>query len=197
MEFLHKNLDESNEILISEFLKNIEEIENLIKYNYNEILFCLQKCIDESIDRIKILQKKGLKKSIKYISFSILLSSLLTENYSLGINFYDETFYLDEVEVFSEWKIKYISNFVNNSIQMVEKNLNSKNIPFEQGYLLDLKQSQGLIYTLVWSILLKQFIPVVLKNIERSDFMNHEVVEITFGLYMEKQTLIYKWEINK
>lgn len=197
MEFLHKNLDESNEILISEFLKNIEEIENLIKYNYDEILFCLQKCIDESIDRIKILQKKGLKKSIKYISFSILLSSLLTENYSLGINFYDETFYLDEVEVFSEWKIKYISNFVNNSIQMVEKNLNSKNIPFEQGYLLDLKQSQGLIYTLVWSILLKQFIPVVLKNIERSDFMNHEVVEITFGLYMEKQTLIYKWEINK
>ncbi len=197
MEFLHKNLDESNEILISEFLKNIEEIENLIKYNYDEILFCLQKCIDESIDRIKILQKKGLKKSIKYISFSILLSSLLTENYSLGINFYDETFYLDEVEVFSEWKIKYISNFVNNSIQMVEKNLNSKNIPFEQGYLLDLKQSQGLIYTLVWSILLKQLIPVVLKNIERSDFMNHEVVEITFGLYMEKQTLIYKWEINK
>lgn len=197
MEFLHKNLDESNEILISEFLKNIEEIENLIKYNYDEILFCLQKCIDESVDRIKILQKKGLKKSIKYISFSILLSSLLTENYSLGINFYDETFYLDEVEVFSEWKIKYISNFVNNSIQMVEKNLNSKNIPFEQGYLLDLKQSQGLIYTLVWSILLKQFIPVVLKNIERSDFMNHEVVEITFGLYMEKQTLIYKWEINK
>lgn len=192
MEFLHKNLDESNEILISEFLKNIEEIENLIKYNYDEILFCLQKCIDESVDRIKILQKKGLKKSIKYISFSILLSSLLTENYSLGINFYDETFYLDEVEVFSEWKIKYISNFVNNSIQMVEKNLNSKNIPFEQGYLLDLKQSQGLIYTLVWSILLKQFIPVVLKNIERSDFMNHEVVEITFGLYMEKQTLIYK-----
>lgn len=197
MEFLHKNLDESNEILISEFLKNIEEIENLIKYNYDGILFCLQKCIDESVDRIKILQKKGLKKSIKYISFSILLSSLLTENYSLGINFYDETFYLDEVEVFSEWKIKYISNFVNNSIQMVEKNLNSKNIPFEQGYLLDLKQSQGLIYTLVWSILLKQFIPVVLKNIERSDFMNHEVVEITFGLYMEKQTLIYKWEINK
>ena len=197
MEFLHKNLDESNEILISEFLKNIEEIENLIKYNYDEILFCLQKCIDESVDRIKILQKKGLKKSIKYISFSILLSSLLTENYSLGINFYDETFYLDEVEVFSEWKIKYISNFVNNSIQMVEKNLNSKNIPFEQGYLLDLKQSQGLIYTLVWSILLKQLIPVVLKNIERSDFMNHEVVEITFGLYMEKQTLIYKWEINK
>lgn len=197
MEFLHKNLDESNEILISEFLKNIEEIENLIKYNYDEILFCLQKCIDESIDRIKILQKKGLKKSIKYISFSILLSSLLTENYSLGINFYDETFYLDEVEVFSEWKIKYISNFVNNSIQMVEKNLNSKNIPFEQGYLLDLKQSQGLIYTLVWSILLKQLIPVVLKNIERSDFMNHEVVEITFGLYMEKQTLIYKWEINE
>ena len=197
MEFLHKNLDESNEILISEFLKNIEEIENLIKYNYDEILFCLQKCIDESVDRIKILQKKGLKKSIKYISFSILLSSLLTENYSLGINFYDETFYLDEVEVFSEWKIKYISNFVNNSIQMVEKNLNSKNIPFEQGYLLDLKQSKGLIYTLVWSILLKQFIPVVLKNIERSDFMNHEVVEITFGLYMEKQTLIYKWEINK
>lgn len=197
MEFLHKNLDESNEILISEFLKNIEEIENLIKYNYDEILFCLQKCIDESIDRIKILQKKGLKKSIKYISFSILLSSLLTENYSLGINFYDETFYLDEVKVFSEWKIKYISNFVNNSIQMVEKNLNSKNIPFEQGYLLDLKQSQGLIYTLVWSILLKQLIPVVLKNIERSDFMNHEVVEITFGLYMEKQTLIYKWEINE
>lgn len=197
MEFLHKNFDESNEILISEFLKNIEEIENLIKYNYDEILFCLQKCIDESVDRIKILQKKGLKKSIKYISFSILLSSLLTENYSLGINFYDETFYLDEVKVFSEWKIKYISNFVNNSIQMVEKNLNSKNIPFEQGYLLDLKQSQGLIYTLVWSILLKQFIPVVLKNIERSDFMNHEVVEITFGLYMEKQTLIYKWEINK
>lgn len=197
MEFLHKNFDESNEILISEFLKNIEEIENLIKYNYDEILFCLQKCIDESVDRIKILQKKGLKKSIKYISFSILLSSLLTENYSLGINFYDETFYLDEVKVFSEWKIKYISNFVNNSIQMVEKNLNSKNIPFEQGYLLDLKQSQGLIYTLVWSILLKQLIPVVLKNIERSDFMNHEVVEITFGLYMEKQTLIYKWEINK
>lgn len=197
MEFLHKNLDESNEILISEFLKNIEEIENLIKYNYDEILFCLQKCIDESIDRIKILQKKGLKKSIKYISFSILLSSLLTENYSLGINFYDETFYLDEVEVFSEWKIKYISNFVNNSIQMVEKNLNSKNIPFEQGYLLDLKQSQGLIYTLVWSILLKQLIPVVLKNIERSDFMNHEIIEITSGLYMEKQTLIYKWEINK
>lgn len=197
MEFLHKNLDESNEILISEFLKNIEEIENLIKYNYDEILFCLQKCIDESVDRIKILQKKGLKKSIKYISFSILLSSLLTENYSLGINFYDETFYLDEVEVFSEWKIKYISNFVNNSIQMVEKNLNSKNIPFEQGYLLDLKQSQGLIYTLVWSILLKQLIPVVLKNIEKSDFMNHEVVEITFGLYMEKQTLIYKWEINE
>ena len=197
MEFLHKNLDESNEILISEFLKNIEEIENLIKYNYDEILFCLQKCIDESVDRIKILQKKGLKKSIKYISFSILLSSLLTENYSLGINFYDETFYLDEVEVFSEWKIKYISNFVNNSIQMVEKNLNSKNIPFEQGYLLDLKQSQGLIYTLVWSILLKQLIPVVLKNIERSDFMNHEIIEITSGLYMEKQTLIYKWEINK
>ena len=65
MEFLHKNLDESNEILISEFLKNIEEIENLIKYNYDEILFCLQKCIDESVDRIKILQKKGLKKSIK------------------------------------------------------------------------------------------------------------------------------------
>lgn len=68
------------------------------------------------------------------------------------------------------------------------------NIPSEKSYIFELKQNQLFIYALVWGVLLKYFIADVLKNVDKSEFLMSEI-DVTFGLYMEKQTIIYKWRV--
>lgn len=187
-------LIEINEILVNDVLKNIDKLIYLIENNYNDVLLSLQESINYGITQMQNLKNEGINESIRYISFSILFTSLLIEKPSLGINFYGENFYLSEIPIFSEWELKYILHFIDNSIENIKHKLKRINIPSEKSYIFELKQNQLFIYALVWGVLLKYFIADVLKNVDKSEFLMSEI-DVTFGLYMEKQTIIYKWRV--
>ena len=93
-------LIEINEILVNDVLKNIDKLIYLIENNYNDVLLSLQESINYGITQMQNLKNEGINESIRYISFSILFTSLLIEKPSLGINFYGENFYLSGIPIF-------------------------------------------------------------------------------------------------
>lgn len=190
MKIIDRDLEK---LAIEKFLDNIKTIEELMQNNYGELVNTLKNSINKSIKYTQILQSKGLKNQIKYISFSILLSSLLTGDYSLGINFYDEMFYLDEVDVFSEWKLPYIYNFVEDSNEMLISNLNTRGKYLNQNYIFEWKQNQALAYISMMLPEIRNLIVETLNQIDKNEFLSCEIIEVTLGLYMEEQTVFYKW----
>lgn len=195
MSRLDKYLESVSEILKNEFSNNIERLVEQFDENGAELelQIAMQTIIDRAIKQQKI-EEKG---TISYISFSMLLSSLQTENYSFGINLYDETFFIDEIDTFIEWKLGYLSTFIDSDIEVARKHLLKGFIGIVESDILEIKHIHALNYMLVGVEFLKSKIQSIIENLETIELKTTEIIKVTYGLYMEKQGPLYNWEVRK
>ena len=191
MSRLEMLLESGAEVLRNEFSRNLNEVvENL---DTAKLSVALQTAIDNAI----LSQHHEQKGIITYISFSALLSSILTQQYSFGINFYDEQFFVDAIDVFSEWNVKEIAPFIESDIEVVKKQLQKEFVGVCESELLEIKHQHALAYLLVCGHFLESKLAFVLKNLQLANLKTAQTVIVTLGLYMEKQTTIYRFEVGK
>lgn len=182
------------DILSEGFSKNIKRLEDLLKND--EMRTHLQQSLQKGLDQAAFLQKDGGKGSIGYVSFSLLLSSIISENYSFYINLYDKNFYLDEADACSEWHLRQVAQFVDSDLAEAESYLRRKQLPFSAGDFVEVKQAQAILYSLPYVPWLQTNMESIVEKLDIQNLECQNQVEITFGLYMESQEKIYSWEVK-
>ncbi len=191
-----QNINQLNTDLGHMFEHNMLDLQRVIRQKKedwsSELLDVFNKCFM----KLSIKQQKNIKGKLKYISFSILLTSILTEKYSLGVNFYDEKFYLDESNIFDEFKLKYIYDYASKDIQEIKMWLRKSQLPYNEGELFEIKKIIILSYVAVWVKELQDKIIQCLNKLDREDVGLYEKIDITFGSYLEKQVILCTWEVE-
>lgn len=190
------NLMRMNIELKDTFENNILNLQSIIQKNKREWTLALTEKFQQNFFRAEKKKDKNKKGKLRYITFSVLLTSILTGKYSLGINFYDEKFYLDEAEVFGEFELDYISDFVSKDMEAIKTWLRNKQILYNESDLFEMKKVLALNYTTVW---VKELKDEILCCLNKSEF-NHEnladKINVTFGSYLEKQASLFIWEVG-
>lgn len=195
MDIDDKNIKQLNIDLKDTFEKNMSKIKILIRQSKVEWSSDLLKLFNKCFVDTSMKQKKENKGDLRYISFSVLLTSILTGKYSLGVGFYDEKFYLDEANVFNELLLKYISDFVDKDIEAIKMWFRKKQQPFSENDLFEMKKVLVLNYIAIWVKELKDEIIYCLNKVKTEDVKLSEKIDITFGSYMEKQAILLVWEV--
>ena len=176
------------------YVRSIASLEkNDIDILIDELTITFQKLVNKSI----ILQNEGKKNAIKYISLSILLSSIASQNYSLGINLYDESLLLDDVEIFTEWNIKDYFTELDADIINAERILEKRFIRIKKYEMLELRHKYSFDYYGIFLEAMTFILPLALDKVDCSKLNCAEKIVVTSGLYMESQEIIYTWEVVK
>ena len=155
--------------------------------------------MQEGIDQAVQMQEAGKKEKIKYISLSILLSSILPQDYIIGIDLYDKNFYLDEQTVFSEIEIELVKKLIKQYVETDIKNLKiyhrQEKINYPENEYIEIMKMQSMTYMLLYMKWTTENIQKAVKQLAIKNMQTEETVDITYGLYLEKQENIYKWEM--
>lgn len=199
LEQIKEDILKTTNFLSEAYLDNYQKLENKFKEKEKRIIGQVVLAMQEGIDQAVQMQQAGKKEKIKYISLSILLSSILTQEYSIGIDFYDKNFYLDEETVFTEIKIDLVKELINQYVEKDIKNLKiyqrqEKTNYTENGYI-EIRKLQSMTYMLLYMKCIIENIQKAVKQLEIKNMQTEGTVDITYGLYLEKQEKIYQWEV--
>ncbi|MFI3212249.1 MAG: hypothetical protein R3Y24_02810 [Eubacteriales bacterium] len=172
-----------------------KHIINLINTDLESLVEELTATLQSLIDKASYLQKENKKNKICFISFSILLSSIIQDEYSYGINLYDENFLVDDNEVFLEWNIKKIFRDLKQDLVQSKKILQKKFIKIKDYELIEIKHKYIVNNYAIFQEFLVFLIPLTLEKVDISQLTCSNEILFTSGLYMDKQAEFYKWEI--
>ncbi len=192
----YQDMNKMNIDLGHTFEKNMFELQSVIKRSKVEWSLELIEIFNKCFTRLSAKQENNIKGKLKYISFSVLLTSILTEKYSLGINFYDEKFYLDEANVFEEFILKHILDYVSKDMEEIKMWFRKKILPYNEGELFEMKKILVLSYIATWVKELQDEIIQCLNKSDKKDVQLYEKIDITFGSYLEKQVVVCTWEVE-
>lgn len=196
---IEEEILKTTNFLSKAYLDNYQKLENKFKENEKEIIGQIGLSMQEGIDQAVQMQEAGKKEKIKYISLSILLSSILTQDYIIGIDFYDKNFYLDEQTVFSEIEIELVKKLIKQYVETDIKNLKiyhrQEKINYPENEYIEIMKMQSMTYMLLYMKWTTENIQKAVKQLAIKNMQTEETVDITYGLYLEKQENIYKWEM--
>lgn len=131
-------------------------------------------------------------KTVRYITVSILYSSIVTGNYKLQVAFMNDDFYLDEDPVHVYWAPLFIFGQIDDDMQFFRRKA-SEEVPGIKEYEVDTIRKQYILnhYFLVMLLLKELFPPIVGEMIREYDCIDDNVV-VLFGRYMEKAFPLYQ-----
>lgn len=199
LEQIKEDILKTTNFLSEAYLDNYQKLENKFKENEKRIIGQVVLAMQEGIDQVVQMQQAGKKEKIKYISLSILLSSILTQEYSIGIDFYDKNFYLDEETVFTEIKIDLVKELINQYVEKDIKNLKiyqrQEKSNYPENEYIEIRKLQSMTYMLLYMKCIIENIQKAVKQLEIKNMQTEGTVDITYGLYLEKQEKIYQWEV--
>ena len=191
LEQIEEDILKTTNFLSEAYLDNYQKLENKFKENEKRIIGQVVLAMQEGIDQAVQMQQAGKKEKIKYISLSILLSSILTQEYSIGIDFYDKNFYLDEETVFTEIKIDLVKELINQYVEKDIKNLKiyqrQEKINYPENEYIEIRKLQSMTYMLLYMKCIIENIQKAVKQLEIKNMQTEETVDITYGLY--------QWEV--
>ncbi len=191
-----QNINQLNTDLEDIFEQNMFDLQSVIRQKKAEWSLELLEVFNKCFMKLSVKQKNNTKGKLSYISFSVLLTSILTEKYSLGVNFYDERFYLDESNIFDEFILKYISEYVSKDMQEIKMWFTKKYLPYNEDELFEIKKILVLCYVGIWVKELQDEIIQCLNKSYRENVNLDEKINITFGSYLEKQVVLCTWEVE-
>lgn len=131
-------------------------------------------------------------KKVKYVVFSTLESSILTQSYDLQIAFFDENIYLDENAVYVYWRPCFLRAQIDSDMQALYKRAAQTIIRIREYEIEQIRRKYVVNYYFAVFVLLKDMIPRILeKDKELLELMRDASFE--FGRYMEGTMPIYQW----
>lgn len=144
----------------------------------------------------KIMEKnmkecKKKNKQVKYIIFSVLESSILTESYDLQIAFFDKRMYLDDCPVYSYWLPSFIFEQIKHDVNDYLKWASQTIIRIKNYEVEKIRNQYALNHYFQVFVLLKLLIP---KLMDRGNIYSVEFKDsvFLFGKYMERPMLLYQ-----
>lgn len=136
------------------------------------------------------MQQEGRKGKIAVISIFNLKSSILTENYDIQINLYDENFYLDRKDIFAFWKPTFLMKYYKSDMEFYkEKTKHILGIGYEK--LQEFRMQYCDLYTVLISKYCMEKSGEIVKLESYKQLEKWEETIITFGSYMDKGICIY------
>ena len=144
------------------------------------------------------LQVCGEKnKSVIYIIFSILESSILTKSYELQIAFFDERFYLDESAVYTYWTPSFLFDRVEEDMLLFSKRASQTVIRLREYEIERVRKQYVVNHYFQVSVLLRNMIPGILSYEKENCAALGPATSVLFGKYMERPMLLYYLEREK
>lgn len=165
--------------------KNIQGLISIQKEKGLQAKDTLLSCADRLFQKCIRQQQEGTKQPIRYIHFFYMNLSLLTGNYDIQINAFNEQSYMDKTESMELWNPSFIMEFF--AEEMREMEAEGKKQVFRFGYpqMMELKKRSYPIYT----ILAGQFILNHVEDIAGlpsfSEMEKAEGLQMVFGGYMD------------
>ena len=160
---------------------------------------CSSLCVAllQILKQVQSLQKLGQKGSIAYISFSLLQSNVLLDQFALHIDAYDERFLLDGSETAAEWDFSLLIQSIDTDFESVAQVLRKTQIRVQEYEILELKRSYQTCYYPVVLEFLPTLLDECLMQLPLDTIQLCPEIVFTFGKYLEKQLPFYTWRQRK
>ncbi len=171
------------------YSERFQEINSYYKLHSGEIIEELDYKLRKGLDRCR---KEN--KSVIYIVFSVLESSILTKSYELQIAFYDEKIYLDENAVYVYWTPYFLFRHVDDDMLLLRKKASETVIRIREYELERIRRQYVVNHYFQVSVLLKNALPAILNSEKKDCMVFGEKVSVLYGRYMERPMLIYNLE---
>lgn len=186
MGMLGERFEISSELLLKEYIKNKDIIDNEYLQVFNDLFL---RCI--------AMQKEGKKEKIAVISIFYLRYSILTESYDIQLNLYDENFYLDNNNIYSLWKSPFFMKYYVDDIEFLKREAKHNIVGFNYEKLQDIRMEYGEVYGVLLEKYCREKVTdiITLPSYEGMDKSEHTI--ITFGNYMDKGICIYPLDIKE
>lgn len=184
-----------NQLMEPVFRNSVVELMAEYKDNEEENLKSIQNALQSLIDITVQMQKKGAKRPIRFLGLCYCNSSLLTGNYEMRLDLYDNDFYLDEEECCIYWCPAFITRYYERDALFFQKAI-KQYFPRVRSYEIQ-QYLSGYYknYIFVIKEFLCQKMPEVIRKVSWSDLLVEEKLEVLFGEYMGEGTFLpIKWD---
>ena len=188
--------------------KQLEEIaKEYLQQRYSVVLQEIERYYQsqkgEIMEQLACKLRKGLEdckkknKSVIYIIFSILESSILTKSYELQIALCDERLYLDENAVYVYWTPSFLFEHVEEDMLLFHKKASQTVIRIREYEVERVRKQYVVNHYFQVSVLLRDMIPAILSYEKADCAVLGPTTSILFGKYMERPMLLYYLEREK
>lgn len=173
------------------FTKNIPSIFENYKINRDFLYQQFANKMKELFKKSNELYNSGQKGRVHYIVISYLLSGILTQNYDLKIDMYDEQFYLDEVEVSGYWSYHYFFSHFQNDVQQFEQYIRNRLVRVQSYEVQRIAFQYINDYLLLLIPLIREFVTQITMEEAFLQLEKAEDLQILFGGYLDKGMILY------
>jgi len=135
---------------------------------------------------LAVQQSNNEKGLLRYITLSLLKSSIVAETYEIAITCHTNDLFMDETETETYWRMDFIKDMINKDMERIVPKL-EKEISRIREYEIEEFRT---IYAIAYTALLLTFLSRVLHRVfdlpEFHTVQKEDLVDITFGEYMEE-----------
>ena len=109
------------------------------------------------------MQKENKKSEIDVVYFSFLHSNFLNNKFGYQVNLYDDRFFLDNDEVYIDWKPKIIFDGLDEDFKTIENSIRAKCVRLKEYEWLEIKQGYIVNFYVLCQNVIKAMLPYVEK----------------------------------
>lgn len=180
-------------LLLEQLQADTHRLMKSIEHRADFIIGELSDVISVALAQAALHQRTSLKGPIAYISFSLLLSNILTDRHGFQVAVFDDSFFMDTQEAIADWRPNCIFAGMQQCFDAAAS-IVKQQIPRLQPYeLVDPEHAFSLNYYGIAMEVLIHALPRVFETISISALKKADKVQVVTGPYMEKQDCIYTW----
>ena len=187
------NLSKSqNQELITKGSELFQQFENDMAINQGRWTKEFVLSMQNYFKKIIKMQQAGLKDAIGAINLSLLRTKLLSRDYHVRLDAYNDQWYLDRVECVSTYKVRHLYGRLDEFADLLEEIRKDSFISLSFGEINDRLLHESRRYFITVSEFLRAAIKEVVKTAEYKALKRESVFQIYFGEFQDAVMIIYK-----
>ncbi|SFR89022.1 hypothetical protein [Anaeromicropila populeti] len=184
-------MDRTNEIMSAaipicmEYMEiGMERLANKIDDYIADYANSFVRAMNRVLTRTKKLQELGKKGKVQILYFSYLHSNILQDKFGYQIDVFDKDFFVDQEEVYEDWDVSGIFEYVEEDWEKIGRRIESK-VPRMKAYeLQEMKRSYAFGYYRFVEEILENLLPLIEKLKVYTELEKEENITICIGEYM-------------
>ena len=149
-------------------------------------------CMQGYLKKIIKMQQTGLKDEIGHINLSLLRTKLLSREYHVRLDAYNDQWYLDRVECTGIYEVRHFYGRLAEFADLLEKMRKESFVGLPFGEINDRFFHESRRYLVTVSEFLRDAIKKVLKTKEYQELKRAPIFQIYFGEFQDALMIVYK-----